>query len=142
MMAAAHSLVRWGLSLVWLGLTHAAAVCLAFGNFVVSWQAFEAQGFEQTPLAEVPFLGPLAVALGLGAAPLASLYALVLTGATNILMIASAKVLARLYDTFFDWRQIRRSDDAHARARAPEYEAKPYEVLAWLLPLLLLTVLV
>ncbi len=142
MMTAVHCLARWGLSLVWVAVTHLAALCLAFGNFVVTWQAFEAQGYEPTPLAEVPFLGAFAVSLGLGAAPLSSLYALVLTGAMNIATIASAKMVTRLRDLVFDWRQVRRAEDPSIRARGKEYLAKIWEEATWAVPTLFLTVLI
>jgi hypothetical protein len=132
MITALQCFVLWVLALGWLWLTLVATVALAFGNFVVLWQSFEALGYESLPLAEIPFLGAFAVALGLGEAPLASLYALVLTGAMNLLMIATAKILGSLIQTLFDWRQMLRAPEPEIRARAPECGAKLIETAAWL----------
>lgn len=137
-----HRLLSFLLATAWVAFTHLVAVCLAFGNFVVAWQAFEAQGYEQVPLAEVPFLGPFAVAVGLGSAPIAALYALVLVAAVNVIVITAAKQLTILGEVFLEWRQVRRSPDPEIRARSPEYPAKLGELAAWLVPLLVLAVFV
>ena len=117
----ARALVSWLLTLGFALLVAMGASCLAFGNFVVAWQSFTAQGFEQLPLRRVPLLGWLAEGFGVGDAPIASLYALVLTVAMNLAIIATAKVSARALQLFFDRRQALRSSDPGVQATAPAY---------------------
>ncbi len=123
---------RWVLACLWLGLMILAAGCLAFGNFVIAWQSFDAQGFERAPLRTVPFLGPWAEAFGTGDAPLASLYALVLVAAMNVAVITCAKLVVRAIQSFFDWRQARRSDDPALRERVADCADRLKETLVWL----------
>jgi hypothetical protein len=117
----ARALVSWLLTLGFALLVAMGASCLAFGNFVVAWQSFTAQGFEQLPLRRVPLLGWWAEGFGAGEAPIAALYALVLTVAMNLAIMAAAKVSGRTLQLFFDRRQALRSTDAVVQATAPAY---------------------
>jgi hypothetical protein len=120
----------------------AAATLLAFGNFLICWQSFVGQGFEQTPLAGVPFLGPLAEALGVGEAPMSALYALVLTGAMNLAVIASAKMAARLIQHAFDYRDLRASGNPGDRDQARQCRERLLETVTWLVPMVVVTALI
>jgi hypothetical protein len=124
--------VRWLLALGWLAVAIAVTLAFAFGNFLVTWQSFEAQGYEDIPMAEVPLLGPVTVALGVGGAPLAAAYALFLTAVMNALAITIAKIVVRLFEGFFDWRRARASDDAELRSQADTVRLKLIEQGGWL----------
>jgi len=142
MMTVTRCLVSWLLAEGWLGLCALATLTLAFGNFVVAWQSFVAQGFEPIPLRHIPFLGPWAEAFALGDAPLASLYALVLTVAMNIAVITSVKMVARMYQLYFDYRDVRRAQDSAVHSRAEDYLDMMLKTGLWLLPMLGFTILV
>src|SRR5437879_5617218 len=96
--------LRWLLSLAWLALTLFGAALFVLVNFLVSWQAFEIVGFEDFQLAEVPLIGPMAVALGVGTAPLAAAFALGLTLIMGLLVGATAKVTWELITLAVDRR--------------------------------------
>ncbi len=125
---ALHLFVRWLGSLVWLALTVCAAVAFALGNFLVSWQAFELIGFEDLPLAEVPLTGPVAVALGVGTAPLAAVYALGLTAVMGFLVGTTVKIVWEMLAYFSDWRRLRRSEEQDSRRLARECLGKLEEL--------------
>jgi hypothetical protein len=95
------------LAVAWAMVTLFASGTLFFGNFVVAWQAFDFVGFEPQPLFNVPLLGPLAAALGVGDAQLASLYAAVLTTAMAVTVIGAVKLGNEALTLFFDLRQAR-----------------------------------
>lgn len=142
MMTVLRCLVSWILAEGWLALAIVAALSLAFGNFVVAWQSFAAQGYEQVPLRQIPFLGPWAEAFGLGDAPLAALYGLVLTVAMNIAIITSAKMLGRMIQLSFDYRELLRSPDPTVRGRAADCLDLLRKTALWFAPMLGLTILV
>lgn len=116
-----RALVSWLLTIGWAFLVSLGTLCLAFGNFVVAWQSFTAQGFERSPLRHVPLLGAWAEGFGVGDAPIAALYALVLTVTMNLAIMAAVKVLARTMQLFFEGRQALRSDDPGVLGTAPIY---------------------
>jgi hypothetical protein len=140
MMTVTRCFVSWLLAEGWLALTIVAALSLAFGNFVVAWQSFAAQGYEQVPLRQIPFLGPWAEAFGLGDAPLAALYALVLTVAMNIAIITSAKMLVRMMQLYFDYRGLLRSPDSSVRGRAADCLDLLLKTALWFAPMLGLSI--
>jgi hypothetical protein len=100
-----RTLVAWLLTLGWALLVSLGTLCLGLGNFVLAWHSFTAQGFEQLPLRHVPLLGGWAEGFGMSEAPLAALFALVLTLAMNFAIMATAKALAHALRCFFDRRQ-------------------------------------
>lgn len=100
-------LTRYLLAVSWVALTIAATGLLFFGNFLVSWQAFELLGYEVKPLSEVPLLGSFALAAGVGNAPLVSLYAAGLTSAMALIVVSTAKFGNDALTLFFDYRQAR-----------------------------------
>src|SRR5688572_6640580 len=112
--------VSWVLSCWWLMATVGASLCLLAGNFIIAWQAFALKRFENTPLSDVPFLSSWATALGVGAAPMSALYALLLTVVTNVAAIKAMKLAFELETQLFDWRRVRRSSDVQLAAQAPE----------------------
>ena len=116
-----RSFISWLLALGFLLLAVGVAATLFFGNFIVAWQSFLAQGWEQTPLGHVPFLGAWAQGFGVGAAPIAALWALVVTGAMNYTVLAANKNIAEAVRSLFDQRQVLRSDDAAMHTRAADY---------------------
>ncbi len=137
-----RSITSWLLAVTFVVAALAASVLLAFGNFLICWQSFVGQGFEQTPLAGVPFLGPLAEALGVGEAPMSALYALVLTGAMNLAVIASAKMAARLIQLAFDYRDLRGSENPGDREQARQCRERLLETTMWLAPMVVVTALI
>lgn len=137
-----RALVSWLLTLGRTLLVAAGALCLAFGNFVVAWQSFTAQGFEPTPLRQVPMLGPWAEAFGVGDAPIAALYALVLTLTMNVAIMWTVNVLARTLQLFFDLRQAVRSRDGAVFATAPDYRDQTVRYCIWSAALLAASVLI
>jgi hypothetical protein len=136
-----HCLVSWILAECWLMFALVTAISLAFGNFVVASQSFKAQGFEQTPLAEVPFLGLVAQAVGLGSVSVAELYAVVLTLGMNFIVIVSLKLLGRGIQEFFDYRQVSRSPDPAVHARQTDCLDMLVKTGCWLILSLLVAVL-
>lgn len=106
MSRALHLAVRWLLSVGWLALTACVASVFALVNFLVSWQAFEIIGFEDFQLAEVPLMGPIAVALGVGTAPLAAAFALGLTSIMGFLVGTAVKVAWELIPLVVDRRRV------------------------------------
>lgn len=102
---ALQALTRWALAVCWLVLTLLATALLLFGNFLVAWQAFDLLGFETQPLSAIPLLGPLAVALGVGSAQLASAYAAALTAGMALTVISACKLGNEALTLFFDMRQ-------------------------------------
>ncbi len=98
---------RWLLAVAWVALTMAVTGLLFFGNFIVAWQAFVLLGFETQPLAEVPLLGPVATAAGVGDAPVAALYAAALSAAMAVTVITACKLGNDALTLFFDFRQAR-----------------------------------
>jgi hypothetical protein len=103
-------LTRWALAVGWIAVTLLATTMLFFGNFVVAWQAFVLMGFEPEPLSQIPMLGPIAVAAGIGKAQLASLYAAALTAAMAVTVISACKFGNDALTLFFDMRQTRLED--------------------------------
>lgn len=142
MLVLARALISWLLTLGWASLISLGALCLAFGNFVVAWQSFTAQGFEPLPLRRVPLLGAWAEGFGIGEAPLAALYALMLTLGMNLAIIATAKAVARALRLFFDRRQALRSNDAGLRASAPDYLDQTVHLCVWSAALLIASILI
>lgn len=142
MMRALRCLTAWILAELWLGLTVLVTALLAFGNFIVAWQSFAAQGFEELPLRHVPFLGLFAEGFGFGDVPLAALYALVLTAATNIAVIALAKELIRMIQLYFDYRGLLRAPDPAERVMAADCLDRLLETALRLVPMLILATLV
>jgi hypothetical protein len=111
--------ITWLLSCLWLTIAVGASLCLLAGNFLVAWQSFSLQGFENTPLSQTPFLGSWAAGLGVGAAPMSALYAFFLTVAMNVAAIKAMKLVFEFETLLFDWRRVRRASDpvtaGHAR---------------------------
>ncbi len=142
MMTAVRCLVSWVLAEAWLALTIVATLALAFGNFVVAWQSFEAQGFEPVPLQSIPFLGLVTGAIGLGGFPIAALYALVLTVAMNVAVITAAKILARMIQLYFDYRGVLHSQDPAVQERAADYLDLLLKIACWFLLILVPTILI
>jgi len=122
MSRALHVAVRWLLSLGWLGLTVCGAMLFALVNFLVSWQAFEIIGFEDFQLAEVPLIGPIAVALGVGTAPLAAAFALGLTAVMGFLVGAAVKIAWELMSLVVDRHRISAARDAGSSEVALQYK--------------------
>jgi hypothetical protein len=118
-----HAFARWLLALCWTGATLLATVVLFFGNFVVAWQAFVLLGFEQEPLLNVPLIGPLAMAIGVGDAQLAALYAAVLTAAMGVTVVGSFKLGNEALTLFFDLRQARLAEQDTAGGKVKLAEA-------------------
>lgn len=137
-----RALLSWILTLGRALLVALAALCLGFGNFVVAWQSFTAQGFEPTPLRHVPMLGAWAEGFGAGAAPIAALYALVLTLTMNVAIMWTVNVLARTLQSFFDRRQALRSRDSAVFASAPDYQDQTVRNCVWSATLLAASVLI
>lgn len=137
-----RALVSWLLTLGWALLVSLGALCLGFGNFVVAWQSFTAQGFEPLPLRRVPLLGAWAEGFGVGDAPISALYALVLTLAMNVAIMATVKVQARALQLFFDRRQALRSRDAAVFESAPDYLDQTVRYCIWSATLLVASVLI
>ena len=109
--------VRWLLSLVWLVLTLFGAALFVLVNFLVSWQAFEIIGFEDFQLAEVPLIGAIAVALGVGTAPLAAAFALGVTWIMGLLVGATVKVAWELMTLAVDRRRVGVAGDGELAAQ-------------------------
>jgi hypothetical protein len=109
--------VRWLLSIGWLAITLFGASLFALVNFLVSWQAFEIIGFEDFQLAEVPLIGPIAVALGVGTAPLAAAFALGLTLIMGLLVGATVKVAWELITLAVDRRRVGAARDGELAAQ-------------------------
>jgi hypothetical protein len=98
-----------------------AAVCLAFGNFVLSYESFRQQGFANSLLRRLPLLGGWAEGFGAGDATVAALYGFVLTLVMNVALIGSAKKLERAIQLLLDLRQASRSTDPTVLERVPAY---------------------
>jgi len=137
-----RALVSWLLALSFALLAVAVAACLFFGNFVVAWQSFSSQGWEQIALGRVPLLGAWAEGFGVGRAPIAALWALVVTGAMNYAIMATTKNLAGIVRAFFDQKQALRSEDAAMRARSVDYRDTMIEHSVWAAGLILFSFLI
>lgn len=133
-----QAIVRWLLAVCWTCTTLLATAVLFFGNFVVAWQAFVLLGFEPEPLLNVPLIGPLATAAGVGDAPLASLYAAVLTAAMAGIVIGTVKLATESLTLALDLRQAKLTRQADTTA----VTLKLIEALIWLVILAVPTVLV
>lgn len=137
-----RALVSWLLALGFALLAVAVAACLFFGNFVVAWQSFSSQGWEQTALGRVPLLGAWAEGFGVGRAPIAALWALVVTGAMNYAIMATTKNLAGIVRAFFDQKQALRSENPAMRARAVDYRDTMIEHSVWAAGLIVFSFLI
>ena len=137
-----RALVSWLLALGWAAIVSLGALCLGFGNFVVAWQSFTAQGFEQKPLRNVPILGAWAEAFGVGEAPLAALFAFMLTLVMNVTIATTAKALGHALRSYFDRRQVLRSPDAAFRASASDYLDTTIRHCVWAAVLVIASILI
>lgn len=117
MSRALHLAVRWLLSLGWLAITLFGAALFALVNFLVSWQAFEIIGFEDFQLAEVPLIGPIVAALGVGTAPIAAAFALGVTWIMGLFVGATVKVAWELMTLVVDRRRVGVAGDGELAAQ-------------------------
>lgn len=137
-----RAVVSWLLTLGWVLLVAMSSLCLGFGNFVLAYESFKAQGFEPVPLRRLPLLGPWADGFGVGDAPVAALYALFLTIAMNLAIIESVKRLARTLGLILDLRQASRSSDPALLERVPALRDRAVHECLWSVALLVASVLI
>lgn len=116
-----RALVSWLLALAWGCFVASSAICLAFGNFVLSYESFKEQGFANSLLRRLPLLGGWAEGFGAGDATVAALYGFVLTLVMNVALIGTAKKLERAIQLLLDLRQASRSTDPAVLERVPAY---------------------
>lgn len=127
---------------LWLGVAVGIMLCLAIGNFVVAYFSLAMQGFEPTPLREIAFLATLAQALGCGEAPVAAVFALFITGTTNVVVMTATKAAMQVCQGIFDYREAQRATDSQVHNQTAALLDRFGKAVTWLVLMLVPTVLV